>query len=250
MARRSVARSSQVPFLHEKQIEREADALLGEYGERFETIIEPPVPIDEIIEIHLQLTFDVADLQQVFDAGDVHGAIWINEGRIAVDKSLDPTANPRKLGRYRFTLAHETGHWRLHRGHYLKNTQQQSLFEYEGKPSFICRSNDSQPVEWQANAFAAYLLMPRKMVHAAWEAWRGDLDSVVIDDLRSQKQQIRPKDVDRLNEMTLGDDATDNILFETFCRPIANRFEVSAQAMRIRLEQLGMLLRKKENLLF
>jgi len=132
MGRRSSASRSGVPFLPEKHIEREADLLLAEYGERFEEVVQPPIPIDEIIEIHLQLTFDIADLQQVFGAGDIHGAIWINEGRIAVDKGLDPAANPRKLGRYRFTLAHETGHWRLHRAHYLKNTQQRSLFDSDG----------------------------------------------------------------------------------------------------------------------
>jgi Zn-dependent peptidase ImmA (M78 family) len=32
---------------------------------------------------------------------------------------------------------------------------------------------------------------------------------------------------------------------EEFCRPLADRFEVSREAMRIRLEQLGLLVLKK-----
>jgi len=88
-------------FLPEKHIQREADLLLAEYGERFEQVVGPPIPIDEIIELHLLLTFEIGDLREMFGVGDIHGAIWINQGRIAVDRSLDPSANPRKLGRYR-----------------------------------------------------------------------------------------------------------------------------------------------------
>jgi hypothetical protein len=32
------------------------------------------------------------------------------------------------LGRFRFTLAHEAGHWCLHRQYYLQNVNQRSLF--------------------------------------------------------------------------------------------------------------------------
>jgi len=46
---------------------------------------------------------DFIDLSELFQVSDIHGAIWSNEGRIAVDTSLDPEANPRKLGRYRYT---------------------------------------------------------------------------------------------------------------------------------------------------
>ncbi len=123
MGRRVAIPTSEVPYLSKQAIEQEATVLLAEYGERFELVVEPPVPVDEIIELHLQLAFELKDLQQLFGYGDVHGATWVNEGRIAVDVSLDPHDNPRKLGRFRFTAGHETGHWRLHRPHYLRNTQ-------------------------------------------------------------------------------------------------------------------------------
>ena len=91
MGRRSATLRGGVPFLPEKQIEQEAELLLAEYGERFGEIAEPPVPIDEMIELHLRLAFEIADLRELFGAGDIHGAIWINEERIAVDRSLDLT---------------------------------------------------------------------------------------------------------------------------------------------------------------
>jgi len=129
MARRVSIPTSEVPYLSKQAIEQEATVLLAEYGERFKSLVEPPVPVEEIIELHLELTFELKDLQQLFGYGDVHGATWINEGRIAVDVSLDPHDNPRKLGRFHFTAGHETGHWRLHRKHYLRNTAQRGFFD-------------------------------------------------------------------------------------------------------------------------
>jgi len=41
-----------------------------------------------------------------------------------------------------------------------------------------------------------------------------------------------------------------NIAMERFCRPLATQFGVSAEAMRIRLERLGFLLREVPNTLF
>ena len=37
----------------------------------------PPVPIDEIIELHLKLEFEIRDFQTLFGFGDVHGAIYL-----------------------------------------------------------------------------------------------------------------------------------------------------------------------------
>ena len=73
------------------------------------------MPIDEIVEEHFKLAVEYRDLRAEYPEGDVMGSIWFNEKRIAVDKSLVPEEFPAKRGRYRFTLAHELGHWRLHR---------------------------------------------------------------------------------------------------------------------------------------
>ena len=84
--------------------------LLGQYGQKFDEITAPPVPIDEIIECHLDLTFDFGDLVQKFGSEDVLGASWLDDKRVMIDESLDPDAHPEKEGRYRFTVAHEIGH--------------------------------------------------------------------------------------------------------------------------------------------
>jgi hypothetical protein len=108
-----------VPFLRDSEIGWEAALLLAEYGRDKKPIIEPPVPIEDIVELHLKLVFEFKDLLKELEHPDVHGAIWVNERRIAVDMQLDPALFPANRGRYHFTLAHEAGHWRLHRKFFL-----------------------------------------------------------------------------------------------------------------------------------
>lgn len=237
MARRIVKPRHEVPFLPEQHIEQHADLLIAEYGEAHESINQPPVPIGDIVELHLRLTYELEDLKALFGHPDVLGAIWFKDGIVRVDQSLDPHDNPNLLGRYNFTLAHETGHWQLHRQHYTEDPNQAKLFDGRGMPAFVCRSSQKPPAEWQADCFAGYLLMPRNLVLAAWEQWRDSLDPVSVDELPT---------------VNLRSDKNTNqsAAMEIFCKPLAARFEVSAEAMRIRLEKLGLLLRERSNTLF
>jgi len=181
----AVARTD-VPYLPKQHIEREAELVLAEYGDARGAVAAPPVPIDEIVEVHLKLVIEMLNMREVFPFGDVHGALWMSAQKIGVDTSLDPALNPRKRGRYHFTLAHEAGHWRLHRKYYLEDASQGRLFGDDlTKPAYVCRSSDKRPVEWQADQFAANLLMPKKLVCAAWESWRGDPRAVAVGDIRS-----------------------------------------------------------------
>ncbi len=174
MPRRNAVPGSEVPFLHEKQIEREAELLLAEYAEMIEPVLEPPVPVEELVGT-AQLRQKFLDLKSLFPYGDVHGAIWFEEALIAIDVTLNPDTSPRRRGRYHFTLAHEIGHWRLHRKHFVATPNQRLLFDDGNrKPDVVCRSSESKkPVEWQADTFAAVLLMPRKMMYSAWTKFRG-----------------------------------------------------------------------------
>ncbi len=226
-----------VPFLRESQIEAEAQLLLGEYAQAGKWQVSAPVPVEDIIEMHLKLAFKIEDLQALLHVDDVLGAIWFKEKEIGVDVRLCPTTHPHLLGRYRFTLAHEAGHWRLHRQHYQEDPNQGKLFDGRGQPAFVCRSSVKPPAEWQADYFGGCLLMPREVVRSEWEAWRGNLDPVAVQQLPAVTVSRVPKENERA-------------AFEGFCRPFAGRFEVSAEAMRIRLENLGFLLREVPNMLF
>lgn len=226
----------EVPFLPKQHIAREAELVLAECAETIGAVTAPPVPIDDIIEQHLKLVVEFKTMRELFPFGDVHGALWMRDQIVGVDTSLDPAVNPRRRGRYHFTLAHEAGHWRLHRQYYLEDVAQGRLFGDDlAGPAYVCRSSDTRPVERQANQFAASLLMPRKFIFAAWTAWRGDSAVVAIEELRSGGGPRHE---------------TDEHLMEDFCRPLADRFQVSAEAMRIRLNELELLVKTRPNMLF
>jgi len=145
MSRRIAIRRREVPYLQKHEIENDALALLAEYERDHEPITAPPIPIDEIIELQLKLTFEICDLRKLFGVGDVHGAIWFQESRVAVDCRLDPSLFPEMLGRYHYTLGHEGGHDRLHRRWFVADPNQGSLFDDElGRPNYICRSSEAK----------------------------------------------------------------------------------------------------------
>lgn len=243
-----------VPYLHEEQIERDAAELLAEYERARGVQIFRAVPIEDVVEKHLKLGIEFDDMHQrlgVPRSGlglepDILGAMFFNERRIVIDESLDPEENPSREGRYRFTLAHEGGgHWRLHRHLYEYNAAQASLFNELGVPSVVCRSSQAnEPVEWQANIYASCLLMPRKLVLAAWNEMFLDRKPRVLQPRTPINHPF--VEVSR-RECQIGrsrvSETDDNIL-DRIARPLAKQFLVSPIAMRLRLEKLGLLHRE------
>src|SRR5262249_46309682 len=153
-----------VPYIAKETIERDAEALLAQYAHAKGVEIRAPIPIEDIVEKHLKLRMEFNDLRCLFGLPggrkpDIFGAIWLDSAKIVIDESLDPEEHPLKEERYRFTLAHEGGHWRLHRP--LVQETQRSIV--------VCRSSQAnERVELQANRYASCLLMPRKLVMEAW----------------------------------------------------------------------------------
>jgi hypothetical protein len=243
-----------VPYLHEEQIERDAAALLVEFAQARGIVIAPPIPIEDIVEKHLKLGIEFDDMHRLFDHPrsafgldpDILGAIWFDDRRIVIDESLDPEENPSREGRYRFTLAHEGGgHWRLHRRLFAKDPGQVSLFNGPTSPSVVCRSSQAkEPVEWQADFYASCLLMPRKLVMAAWDEMFPDRKPRVLQPATPIEHPF--VEIDRLRRSSSGSYFTgsDDLVLEHFVKPFADRFLVSAIAMRIRLEKLGLLHRE------
>jgi hypothetical protein len=243
-----------VPYLHEEQIERDAAALLAEYAQARGVDVAPPVPVEDIVEKYLKLGVEFDDMHRLINhprSGlgldpDILGAIWFDDRRIVIDESLDPEENPSKEGRYRFTLAHEGGgHWRLHRHLFAKDPAQVSLFNEPAPPSVVCRSSQAkEPVEWQADFYASCLLMPRKLVMAAWDEMFPDRKPRVLQPTTPIEHPF--VEIDRMRRGSSGTYFTgsDDLVLEHFVKPFADRFLVSAMAMRIRLEKLGLLHRE------
>ena len=137
-----------IPYFSDEAIERDAAALLAEYAHARGVIVEPPIPIDDIVEKHLKLRVEFDDLHRLLGVPrgelgiepDIFGATWLETGEIFIDESLDPEVRPSIEGRYRFTLAHEIGHWRLHRP--LVRTERTLLNGDIQQPTVVCRWPD------------------------------------------------------------------------------------------------------------
>jgi hypothetical protein len=144
-----------VSYVSDEAIEKDAQALLAEYAHARGVKVEAPIEIDDIIEKHLKIGIEFDDTHRLFgvprsSAGfdpEILGAIFFDQKRIVIDESLDPDANPSKEGRYRYTAAHEVGHWRLHRGLFGKDPAQSSLFLTNALPSVICRSSQAKAAD-------------------------------------------------------------------------------------------------------
>ena len=91
-------------------------------------------------------------------------------------------------GRYRFTLAHEGGgHWRLHRDHSSPPIATRDAFRGCGQARRVFAVLARPRSGWNGRriTYASCLLMPRRMVHAEWDADRfGRTKPLLLSDLR------------------------------------------------------------------
>lgn len=240
-----------VRYLSEDEIEKDAELLLEEHTETTGAPIKLPVPVEEITTYHLALRLGFANLHETLripmlrDQPDILGAIWVDTEAVLIDRSLDPKHNPSMAGRYRFSVAHEIGHWRLHRSYVAKDANQASLFDGSPEPTVICRSSQAkEPMEWQADFFSSCLLMPRHRVHEEWGERLGRTRPLFLSDLQPNRRAMMRAQTKICEQGRSEARAVDDALFEEVAKPIARHFGVSAPAMRIRLEKLGLLLRQ------
>ncbi|MCZ7583357.1 MAG: ImmA/IrrE family metallo-endopeptidase [Deltaproteobacteria bacterium] len=221
------------PFHKRRDIEFMALELISEYGKKFGAIAVPPIPMEEIIDSHLNIYLRYTNLNPGKPTKVVLGELDVVKKELRVDESLDPDEHPEKEGRCRFTLAHEAGHWRMHRPLMIVEREQPSLFGQSTVEPIVCRTiSRKDPIEWQADTFAGYLLMPKDMVLATWMNICGSLKPYVaageIADLSSR--------------WGLAEDKTPTV---SIARDMAKVFKVSGQSMQIRLAELGLVQMKE-----
>ena len=75
-----------IPYLSEEAIERDAAGLLASMRSARGVMIEPPIPIEDIVEKHLKLRIEFDDTHQLFGVPrpgidpDILGAIFFEIG--------------------------------------------------------------------------------------------------------------------------------------------------------------------------
>jgi Zn-dependent peptidase ImmA (M78 family) len=115
---------------------------------------EIPVAVESIAEDYFGLRIEQAYM-------DCSGMLLPAERLIRINAAEGPRNEP-PLRRFRFTIAHELGHWVCH-----------ALQGADPAVSF-CRPVDlteaaDRSLEREANVFAAELLMPEPAIRAGWE---------------------------------------------------------------------------------
>jgi hypothetical protein len=136
-------------YLSKSDIREEAAAFLEEFADS-DAI---PVDIESIVDANIGL--DIIPLDGVFRAYGIDGFLSGDMKSIYVDKYI---SSGKPLHRYRFTLAHEIGHWYLHEALYRSAG-------YDRPEEFIAFRNaldveDAAWYEWQAREFAGLILVP------------------------------------------------------------------------------------------
>jgi Zn-dependent peptidase ImmA (M78 family) len=151
-------------------------------------IAGPPVDVEELakklgVDVRYE-PFEGGLSGALYRADDGHAVLGVNDWHVDVRK--------------RFTIAHELGHLLLHPDELFVD----GILKRDGDSSLAIRSH-----EIEANAFAAELLMPRKLV------------------------------LEEINEI-LAKNATPDA--KRLVKQLANTFEVSEQAMQFKLMNLGL----------
>lgn len=167
--------------LTEKQIASNAlEFLVSIYGSDFSKI-NLPIDVDSIVEmIGADLVFDDFEDPTVLGAAIQMGGRERHIIKIASSLADDLELEPR----FRFTVAHELGHVCLHFPLVPLLNGQINLLDsdyYQAQPIVLCRESGQEDkearyertnydwLEWQANVFAANLLMPEPLIRKHFE---------------------------------------------------------------------------------
>jgi Zn-dependent peptidase ImmA (M78 family) len=169
--------------MHRNDIERKARKLL-----EANAITRAPVPVEELANaLHIDVRYSAG-------SDDVSGALIRNGDSVVIAVNSAQHEN-----RQRFTIAHELGHYLLHKGTKL-HFDEDFRIDYRDATS----SDATKREEVEANGFAAALLMPELVLRRDW--------------LRLQP---------------------DNGTIPAAISSLAARYRVSSKAMELRLVNLG-----------
>lgn len=118
-----------------------------------------PVPVEAIAEDLLGLRVD--ESWEI----DCSGVLLPAERRIVLNAAEGVGGrNDPPLRRFRFTIAHEIGHWICH----CREGRAPAMAASYCRPVDLTEAAD-RTLEREANVFAAELLMPKAAVRGAWE---------------------------------------------------------------------------------
>lgn len=148
-----------VPYIDQSYIDNRVDKIFKFF--KFKITNNKEVLLDPILDYlsesqNVETVFN-KDLGKNSHGNEILGKLSLDTKTIYISNSLELNGH-----RWRFTLAHELGHYLLHKNLFIKDP---SLNIMDSKKSIemknINKSSTSR-LEWQANSFASSLLLPKK----------------------------------------------------------------------------------------
>jgi Zn-dependent peptidase ImmA (M78 family) len=200
------------PILSYDDINKRAEDLLREYKRN--KIL--PVDIEAIAEFNLGLNiFPFPNLQQTFD---IEGFISGDLNVIYVDEFI----YYQRPARYRFTLAHEIGHYVFH-SDLIASFHPQSVADWS---KFLLGIDEETYgwLEWQAYSFAAAVLVPRVSLKQ---------------NFRKELKLLQPK-IDFIRSKGLSVESSQDYIVNAIATKLIGIYDVSADVLNKRiLKELG-----------
>lgn len=196
-----------IPILSYEDINSRAEDFLRDH-KRDNTL---PVDIEAIVEFDLELNiFPFPNLQETFDIeGFISGDLTV----IYVDEFI----YYHRPARYRFTLAHEVGHFLFH-ADLISSIHPNSVSEWK---EFIVRIDDDTYdwLEWQGYTFAAAVLVPRSTLkgHFAHEI-----------------KLLQPK-IDYVHSQGLSKESSQDYIVNAIATKLIGIYDVSADVLTRRI---------------
>jgi Zn-dependent peptidase ImmA (M78 family) len=190
------------------QVEEFRRIQLGDRGEL--------LPIDVITLAELELRLNLIPFDDLFSKFNIDAALIQDFSGIYVDAQsyyeLDNGPIWRRY-RLRFSIAHELGHYVLHR-----SLAEQHKFTTFGEFFEWIRSSDGEKynLEKAANEFAGRLLVPKSRLDEHYSETRSRVDAVMPEWRESSDFQ------------------------RSFCRQINDRYQVNWEVIKMRLEREGL----------
>lgn len=220
-----------VPYLSREKIEQTASKVIAWIAvERLERPSETPVAhiIERLVKEQRLLFKCDADLGHSRRGRKILGAFDFSARSIFIDPVL---VDAKRTARFRFTLAHELGHFVLHRRRMLDwpalDAAPSRVDDDRVELHFLKRRSrirtPRQWLEWQANYFASCLLMPAATVQQA------------IADLQGEAGVTR-----RLGRLYLDDQPTNRVMYQKALYRLQDTYQVSRSVVVIRLRELAL----------
>lgn len=142
-----------VPYIGNSEIKIKADKFRDKYWDN-----NLPIDIEKIIDVNLEISIiPLCNLEKMCDTNALITSDW---GSLYIDKDI--FEDERRQNRLRFCLAHEIGHFILHKDFY-NSLQTKSVEDFYDFITTIPGKEYSY-LETQANKFAGHLLVPRDLL--------------------------------------------------------------------------------------